>query len=114
MITLYGIKNCDTVRKAQAWLKQAEVSYHFHDVRDTPLSAATLEHWLHQVGEASLLNTRSTTWRQLPDADKGERTLARTLALLQEHPTLMKRPLVVHPNGIEIGFKESRYAELFL
>jgi|SRR5690554_323332 len=113
MITLFGIKNCDTVRKARRWLDNANVSYEFHDVREVPVPAVTFEHWLEQVGEATLLNTRSTTWRNLPEEDKGERTLPRTIQLLQEHPTLMKRPVLVHGSGIEVGFKDTRYAEIF-
>ncbi len=113
MTTLFGIKNCDTVRKARRWLDNANVSYEFHDVREIPVPSSTLELWLQQVGETTLLNTRSTTWRNLPEAEKGERTLPRTIQLLQQHPTLIKRPVLVHSNGIEVGFKDTRYAELF-
>lgn len=113
MTTLFGIKNCDSVRKARRWLDNANIHYDFYDLREEPVPATTLELWLQQVGETTLLNTRSTTWRNLPDADKGERTLPRTIQLLQAHPTLIKRPVLVHSNGIEIGFNDARYAELF-
>ncbi|HLV48403.1 MAG TPA: arsenate reductase [Aliidiomarina sp.] len=113
MTTLFGIKNCDTVKKARRWLDNANVNYEFQDVRDSPLTADTLQEWLGQVGETTLLNTRSTTWRNLPEHDKGERTLPRTIELLQEHPTLIKRPVLVHNQGIEVGFKDARYAEIF-
>ncbi|RUO44314.1 ArsC family reductase [Aliidiomarina taiwanensis] len=112
-MTLFGIKNCDTVRKARRWLDNANIQYQFHDVREQPLTAETLQNWLDQVGEKTLLNTRSTTWRNLPEEDKGERTPTRTIQLLQDHPTLMKRPVLVHEGKVEVGFKEARYAELF-
>ncbi len=113
MISLFGIKNCDTVRKARRWLDKANIEYEFNDIRELPLSTRTLETWLKQVDEATLLNTRSTTWRNLPETDKGERTVSRTIELLQQHPTLIKRPVLVHSHGIEVGFKDSRYTELF-
>ncbi|CUS49226.1 MAG: ArsC family protein [Idiomarinaceae bacterium HL-53] len=113
MNRLFGIPNCDTVKKARKWLESKAVDFTFHDYRQTPVPATTLEAWLDQVGVETLLNTRSTTWRNLPDADKQELTPARTIHLLQSNPTLIKRPVLVHERGIEVGFKEARYAELF-
>lgn len=113
MTTLFGIKNCDTVKKARRWLTNNNVAHEFVDVREAPLPAATLEHWLNSVGRDTLLNTRSTTWRNLPDQDKGDLTLPRTIHLLQAHPTLIKRPVMVRDGQIHVGFKEADYQEIF-
>ncbi|MCC5856333.1 MAG: arsenate reductase [Idiomarina sp.] len=113
MTTVFGIKNCDTVKKALRWLEKHQIEHHFHDFRVEPVPASTLEQWLNIVGKERLVNTRSTTWRNLPEEDKGELTPARTIHLLQANPTLMKRPVLVHANGIDVGFSESAYAALF-
>ncbi|WP_127477048.1 ArsC family reductase [Sulfurivermis fontis] len=113
MTTLYGIKNCDTVRKARAWLDAHGVSYRFHDLRGDGLDAATLNIWLQQVDTATLINTRGTTWRQLPESARHIGDTAAAVALMLEHPTLIKRPVLVHEGRITVGFSSAAYAEIF-
>lgn len=111
-LTVYGIPNCDTVRKARRFLEQHDVNYDFHDVREQPLSTATLTAWLAQIPRETLVNKRSTTWRQLSDQDKQLATDAVAMALLQAHPTLMKRPVLSHPQGLVVGFNETQWQQV--
>lgn len=112
-LTLYGIANCDTVRKARRWLEAAAIPYHFHDVRADGLDQQTVQGWLDTQGWETVLNRRSTAWRALPDADKEGVDAASALKLLLAHPTLVKRP-VLSRNGecIAVGFKPADYETL--
>lgn len=109
MHTLYGIKNCDAVKKARKWLEENDISYQFHDFRVDGLTAELIEQWFQQVNWESLVNKRSTTWRGLDDAQKEGLNKANAVSLLLENPTLIKRP--VFDNGIIIlvGFSEESY-----
>ena len=107
--TLYGIKNCDTVRAARRWLETHNVDFSFQDVRDTPLTAAQLKTWLQALGVDALVNKRSTTWKQLSPAQRDGLSPDTAIALLLEHPTLMKRPLL----DTGSGFKAEHYQSLF-
>jgi len=111
MNTLFGIKNCDTVKKAQAWLKQHEVAYSFHDVRSDGLTDAQVRGWHMELGD-DLLNRRSTTWKQLTDAQKREAEVD-PVALILANPTLIKRPLLDTGATRSVGFKPAQYAQLF-
>ncbi|HYD22758.1 MAG TPA: ArsC family reductase [Flavipsychrobacter sp.] len=94
MITLYGIKNCDIMQKAFKWLDAKGVPYRFHDYRADGLDRATIEHWLKHLPLDKLLNSRSTTFRELPEADKAAATnKARAIALMLEHNSIIKRPV---------------------
>lgn len=104
MTKLYGIKNCDTVRKARKWLEQEGAPYEFCDFRESPPEPATLQHWLDSAGEA-LLNKRSTTWKQLSEAERQ----ADVIALLANHPTLIKRPVLEYNGKVAIGFSSDQY-----
>lgn len=104
---VYGIPNCDTVRKARKWLEQHRVDYHFHDVRADPVSTEVIANWLQSLGAARVLNKRSTAWRQLSAAEQAATADSDVIALLQQHPTLMKRPLLVCGSQCVAGFKES-------
>ena len=115
--TIYGIPNCDTVRKARLWLEQAalqrpQLIISFHDVRSQPLSAATLQQWLTQLGRDNLINKRSTSWRQLSALQQQLRSDSEAIALLQQFPTLMKRPLLVINQHYAIGFDSSQWQAL--
>lgn len=112
MMTLYGIKNCDTVKKARACLEQRAVPYRFHDLRIDGLDAARLRRWAKAVGWEALLNTRGTTWRQLPAADKDPLNAARAIELMLEHPTLIKRPVLEHDNAVIVGFDRATYSSI--
>ncbi|MCW8826330.1 MAG: ArsC family reductase [Gammaproteobacteria bacterium] len=109
MHTLYGIKNCDTVKKARKWLDSHEVEYQFHDFRVDGLSAEMIENWFSQVDWESLVNKRSTTWRQLDDAQKENIDQQSAAGLLLENPTLIKRPVLEIGNEVLVGFSEENY-----
>ncbi|MCH8492071.1 MAG: Spx/MgsR family RNA polymerase-binding regulatory protein [Idiomarina sp.] len=112
-IIVFGIKNCDTVKKALRWLKEHKVDFQFEDLKAIQLPASTIEHWVNEVGVDTLINKRGTTWRKLPEDDKGELTLPRTVHLIQAHPTLLKRPVVVAAGAITVGFDEAVWQERF-
>ncbi|HAC34796.1 MAG TPA: ArsC family reductase [Gammaproteobacteria bacterium] len=110
---VYGISNCDTVRKARRWLDQQQIDYRFHDLRADGIDADTVQQWCQLVSWEQLLNRRSTTWRQLDENATAAVDQPRAVELMVSHPTLIKRPVLVTDTGIEIGFKAARYAELF-
>ncbi len=115
MNILYGIPNCDTIRKAKKWLTAAGVEFQFHDFRKDGLESSQLQQWIDQVGWEVLLNKRGTTWRQIPAEQKASIDETSAIALLLEHPAMIKRP-VLESNGlsqIEVGFSETRYSEIF-
>ena len=112
-ITLFGIPNCDSVRKARAWLKQEKIPYRFHDFRKDGLAADQLRTWAKAVGWEILLNRRGTSWRQLDEAARTNLTEARALALMLQNPTLIKRPVLVQGKNVWVGVDLERYqAEL--
>lgn len=106
---MYGIKNCDTIKKARRWLEANHIDYHFHDVRTDDLDQATIESWLQSVSWEKLLNKRATTWRQLDDPRKDQLDQSIAVELLLAHPTLIKRPVLVHDSICIVGFKEAEY-----
>ncbi|GAB0154263.1 ArsC family reductase [Marinobacterium sp. BA1] len=114
MTTLYGISNCDTVRKARKWLEARGVAFEFHDFRKQGLGADKVAHWGDAAGLDKVLNKRGTTWRQLPDEVKATTDAAALQALMVEQPTLIKRPVLELDDGrVEVGFKDTDYAALF-
>jgi arsenate reductase len=118
LITLYGISNCDSVKKAKKWLGDHAIVYAFHDFRVDGLNAEQIEQWLQQVPSDKLLNKRSTTWKQLPDTLKNDLAAdnaAQSLLIktMEAHPTLIKRPvLVVADDNIQVGFSATNYEQL--
>ena len=112
MITLFGIKNCDTIKKARRCLEQQALAYQFHDYRTDGLDAALLKRFAAELGWQNLLNTRGTTWRKLPDNDKAEINETRALALMLEQPALIKRPVLQHADQLLLGFDEQAYLAL--
>ncbi|GAA5523816.1 uncharacterized protein HI_0103 [Microbulbifer aestuariivivens] len=112
MITLYGIKNCDTVKKARKWLENNGVEYRFHDFREDGMESVPLQKWLDQFGWESVLNRRSTSWRALTDDQKEQMDNALALALGKETPTLIKRPVTESAGETRFGFKEKEFLEL--
>ena len=113
-ITLFGIKNCDTVKKAKHWLDTHAVMFQFHDMRAQPLSVQTLVYWLQNCGTDTLINKRSTTYRNLSQTQKQaiETNDPGLVELLQQHPTLIKRPVLAYQDHLEVGFKPERYQTL--
>lgn len=110
---VYGIKNCDTVKKARRWLEANGVDFQFHDFRAEGLEQATIESWLENVSWETLLNKRGTTWRKLEDPRKEQLDQSIAIELMLENPTLIKRPVVTNNNDCMVGFKEADYAAYF-
>ncbi|WP_232366795.1 arsenate reductase [Alteripontixanthobacter muriae] len=106
-VSVYGIPNCDTVRKARNWLEAKDVDHSFHDLRSDGVPASDLEEWADTVGWEVLLNRRSTTFRNLDEADKKDMNRAKALQLMQAHPTLIKRPVAVKAQRVLVGFTPS-------
>ncbi|WP_027856665.1 ArsC family reductase [Marinobacterium jannaschii] len=113
MVTMYGIKNCDTIKKARKWLENEGIEYRFHDYRVDGLSAEQLQDWAAELGWEALLNKRGTTWRQQPDAVKDSIDEQSALALMLEHPAMIKRPLLDNGSLRKLGFKDADYSALF-
>lgn len=113
MITMYGLKTCDTCRKALQWLKQNDIAVTYRDVRADGVSKADVKRWVAAAGLKSVLNTRSTTWRQMSAADQARaESEAGAIALLVEAPTLLKRPIFERGGDILVGFNGATQAAL--
>ncbi len=112
-VTLHGIRNCDTMKKAWTWLDQHGVAYGFHDYKALGVERATLERWARQVGWEVLLNRSGTTFRKLPDADKTGLTEAKAVALMLAQPAMIKRPVLDIDGKLLVGFKPDAYAAAF-
>jgi arsenate reductase len=113
-IAIYGIKNCDTMKKARAWLDKHKVDYDFHDYKAAGIERERLERWTKKVGWETLLNRAGTTFRKLPDKDKNSVTEAKAIALMLKQPSMNKRPVVDAGGGkLLVGFKPEQYAALF-
>ena len=104
MLTLYGIKNCDTVKKARKWLEEAGIDYHFHDYRVDGIDTELLSGFSAVLGWEALLNTRGTTWRKLDEADKAEMDEAKAIALMVANDALVKRPVWMKDGDYRLGF----------
>lgn len=112
-ITLYGIPNCDTVKRARAWLTARGIDHQFHDYKTAGIDAATLSAWAGAVGWEPLLNRAGTTFRKLDDADKAGIDQAKAIVLMLSSPSLIKRPVVTGAGDLLVGFKEELWAERF-
>jgi len=111
-ITIYGIKNCDTMKKARAWLDKHGVVYAFHDYKSAGIEREQLERWSKKVGWETLLNRAGTTFRKLPDKDKGGLSEKKALALMLAQPSMIKRPVLDLGGGkLLVGFTPERYSE---
>jgi arsenate reductase (glutaredoxin) len=109
MHTLYGIKNCDTVKKARLWLDQNGITYQFHDFRVDGLTPAQLHDFAARLDWSTLLNRSSTSWRQLSAEQQGDLTLEKAISLMLQTPTLIKRPILDTGDKLIIGFKADHY-----
>lgn len=112
-VTMFGIRNCGTVKKARAWLEAHGVAYTFHDYKSEGVDRARLERWCHEHGWALVLNRAGTTFRALPDADTKDLTERTAIALMLEHPSMVRRPVLEVGSRAIIGFAPERYAALF-
>ncbi|WP_394022062.1 ArsC family reductase [Xanthobacter pseudotagetidis] len=113
MLTLYGIPNCDTVKKARTWLDGAGIAYAFHDYKKQGISRDTLARWCKVVGWETLLNRAGTTFRKLPEEDRTGLDEDKAIALMLAQPSMIKRPALESGEILEVGFKPERYAALF-
>jgi arsenate reductase len=112
-IIIYGIKNCDTMKKARAWLDSHKVAYEFHDYKTSGIDKARLEGWSKKVGWETLLNKAGTTFRKLPDKDKTAITEKKALALMLAQPSMIKRPVLDLGGGtLMVGFDPEDYAKV--
>jgi arsenate reductase len=109
-ITLYGIKNCDTMKKARTWLDGHEVRYEFHDYKTAGIDKTTLSRWAAQVGWETLLNRAGTTFRKLPQEAQANLTERKAIDLMLEQPSMIKRPVLEMGGRILVGFKPELYA----
>ena len=112
-VTIYGIKNCDTMQKAFKWLDARGVAYDFHDYKKAGVTTAQLTHWCRAASWETVLNRAGTTFRKLADADKQGLTEDKAVVLMADQPSMIKRPILDADGKIEIGFKPERYAALF-
>jgi Spx/MgsR family transcriptional regulator len=113
MITMYGIGNCDTVKKARAWLDARGIAYHFHDYKTAGVDEARLRAWAAELGWERLLNRAGTTFRKLPDADREGLDADKAVALMLAHPSMIKRPLLDLGDRRLLGFGEAGYEKEF-
>lgn len=112
-IRLYGIANCDTIKKARAWLDAHSVAYHFHDYKKAGIDGATLERWSDAVGWEILLNRAGTTFRKLSDADRADLDRDKAIALMVAQPSMIKRPVLDRDGVLTVGFAPDRYQAIF-
>ena len=112
-VTIHGIKACDTMKKARAWLDAAGVAYGFHDYKTQGIGEATLRGWAQQVGWETLLNRSGTTFRKLPDAERDNLDEAKAIRLMLVQPSMIKRPVLAVDGALLVGFKPEAYAARF-
>ncbi len=109
-ITLYGIPNCDTVKKARVWLDGQGIAYAFHDYKKAGADEARLTDWVAKAGWEKVLNRAGTTFRKLDEADKADLNAEKAVRLMVAQPSMIKRPIVEHPGGLLVGFKVDEWA----
>ena len=113
MTIIYGIKNCDTMKKARTWLEGHKVAYAFHDYKASGIDKAVLEGWAKKVGWEILLNRAGTTFKKLPDADKENITEKKAIGLMLAQPSMIKRPVLEAKGKLTVGFRPDDYKKLF-
>jgi len=112
MITLYGIPNCDTVKKTRKWLKDNGKDYSFHDYKKQGVPKKALRSWVKQLGWETLLNKRGTTWRKLDEATKASLDEASAIQIMLDNPSIIKRPVLASGKTLLVGFSADEYAQL--
>jgi Spx/MgsR family transcriptional regulator len=112
-VTIYGIKNCDTMKKAFTWLGDHGIAYDFHDYRAVGIDADTVEAWVKTLGWEKVLNKASTTFKDLPASDKADLDETTAIQLMVRNPTMIKRPILATATGVTAGFKPDIYASIF-
>jgi arsenate reductase (glutaredoxin) len=112
-VTIYGIKNCDTMKKARAWLAERGVAYDFHDYKTAGIERSVLEGWVRELSWETLLNRAGTTFRALPEEDKEGLTAQKAIALMAAQPSMIKRPVLDLGGRLLVGFKLEQYEKAF-
>lgn len=112
-VTIYGIKNCETMKKARAWLETHDVAYDFHDYKAAGIDKAKLEGWAREIGWETLLNRAGTTFRKLPEQERENVTEKKALALMLAQPSIIKRPVLDIGGKLLVGFKPEAYQQAF-
>lgn len=112
MITLYGIPNCDTIKKARKWLSDNGKDYSFHDYKKQGVPEKELRNWVKQLGWETLLNKRGTTWRKLDEATKNSVNEASAIQIMLDNPSIIKRPVLSSGKTLLVGFSAEEYAQL--
>ena len=113
MTKIFGIKNCDTMKKAFTWLDQHKVAYGFHDYKISSIDKPTLERWVEALGWETVLNRAGTTFKKLPEADKQGLTAKKAVDLMLAQPSMIKRPVLEAKGKLTVGFKPEEYKKLF-
>jgi arsenate reductase len=113
LVTIYGIKACDTMKKARTWLEGHAITYDFHDYKAAGIDRDRLQSWADQVGWELLLNRSGTTFRKLPEADRGDLTEAKAISLMLAQPSMIKRPVLDVDGRLTVGFRPESYAAVF-
>ena len=108
-IIMYGIKNCDTIKKARTWLEDRGIGYDFHDYKASGIDRSRLQSWVDAIGWDLLLNRAGTTFRKLPDADRADLDAAKAIALMEAQPSMIKRPVLDVGGELLVGFKSDSY-----
>jgi len=111
VLTVYGIKSCDTCRQARQYLTKKNIEHRFHDVRDEGLDMRMLDRWADRIGWEKLLNKRSLTWRKIPEVDRASMNRDKAMAAIIDRPTLLKRPVLEGEHFLAVGFSEKRFSE---
>lgn len=114
MLNIYGIKNCDTMKKAFRWLDEHQVEYQFHDYKKEGVDAALAATWVAKLGWEAVINKRGTTWRKLTDDVKENMNESNAVALMLEQPSVIKRPLIIKNNDVYLGFNAEQYTQALL
>ena len=112
-VTLYGIHNCDTIKKARTWLNEHNIEFEFHDYRKQGLSREQLQALVSVLGWEAMLNRRGTTWRALPDTVKDHIDFESAIRVMLDHPALIKRPILAREQQFHLGFNAQQYQEIF-
>lgn len=113
-LKLYGIASCDTCRNARKWLSEHSREFEFYDLREDGLDTQMLDRWTKRLSWEKLLNTRSLTWRKIPEVDRADMTKSKAIASMLEHPTLVKRPVLECSDFIAVGFSAEHYRNIFM
>lgn len=113
MVTLFGIKNCDTIKKAKKWLEANEIEFNYHDYRSDGIDTAWLEKTESELGWRSLLNQRGTTFRQLEEQQKADLDAKKAISLMLAAPAMIKRPVLIKDQQYFLGFKPEQYQQIF-